>query len=153
MMALGSRLLGREKDFDTGIRVTNACVWVYESSATGVGPESTTFYANEEKPVKYVNPQLPVGVKHGESRYIGRPETIESVFYMYRTTGDRKWQDKGWRMFVSWVENSIAPAGYVAFLSFVSFASSRMRISFLASAAALHISASAISATYMYRRR
>lgn len=32
------------------------------------------------------------GIKHSSAHYIGRPETIESVFYMYRITGDRKWQ-------------------------------------------------------------
>jgi mannosyl-oligosaccharide alpha-1,2-mannosidase len=28
-----------------------------------------------------------------------RPEAIESVWYMYRITGDPTWMDKGWRMF------------------------------------------------------
>jgi mannosyl-oligosaccharide alpha-1,2-mannosidase len=28
-----------------------------------------------------------------------RPEAIESVWYMYRITGDTTWQDKGWKMF------------------------------------------------------
>ncbi|TQN71821.1 Endoplasmic reticulum mannosyl-oligosaccharide 1,2-alpha-mannosidase [Colletotrichum shisoi] len=31
-------------------------------------------------------------------RYILRPEAIESVWYMYRITGDPEWQEKGWRM-------------------------------------------------------
>lgn len=35
--------------------------------------------------------------------YIGRPEAIESIFHMYRMTGDEVWREKGWRMFVSWV--------------------------------------------------
>ncbi|KAK6537971.1 hypothetical protein TWF694_010864 [Orbilia ellipsospora] len=34
-----------------------------------------------------------------EPKYILRPEAIESVFYMYRITGDRTWQEKGWKMF------------------------------------------------------
>jgi mannosyl-oligosaccharide alpha-1,2-mannosidase len=29
------------------------------------------------------------------------PEAIESVWYMYRITGDQTWQDKGWKMFES----------------------------------------------------
>lgn len=33
-----------------------------------------------------------IGVRNSEARYIGRPETIESVFYQWRITGDRKWQ-------------------------------------------------------------
>ncbi|EHL02511.1 putative endoplasmic reticulum mannosyl-oligosaccharide 1,2-alpha-mannosidase [Glarea lozoyensis 74030] len=34
-----------------------------------------------------------------DKRYILRPEAIESVFIMYRITGDKKWQDAAWRMF------------------------------------------------------
>ena len=30
-----------------------------------------------------------------------RPEAIESVFYMYRITGDESWRRKGWTMFQS----------------------------------------------------
>jgi hypothetical protein len=44
-----------------------------------------------------------------DTRYILRPEAIESVFYMYRVTGDPIWQEKGWQMWqaierVSWTE-------------------------------------------------
>lgn len=38
-----------------------------------------------------------------EARYILRPEAIESVYIMYRITGDTVWQDKGWKMFQSTV--------------------------------------------------
>jgi mannosyl-oligosaccharide alpha-1,2-mannosidase len=34
-----------------------------------------------------------------DRRYILRPEAIESVFLMWRITGDRKWQEAAWRMF------------------------------------------------------
>ena len=34
-------------------------------------------------------------------KYILRPEAIESVFYMYRITGDQYWRDVGWNMFTS----------------------------------------------------
>ncbi|EEH09113.1 class I alpha-mannosidase 1A [Histoplasma capsulatum G186AR] len=33
------------------------------------------------------------------ARYILRPEAIESVFIMYRITGDDSWRQKGWKMF------------------------------------------------------
>ncbi|TGJ80337.1 hypothetical protein E0Z10_g8432 [Xylaria hypoxylon] len=36
-----------------------------------------------------------------DRRYQLRPETIESVFYMYRLTGDPKWMDKAWDMFTA----------------------------------------------------
>lgn len=34
-----------------------------------------------------------------DRRYILRPEAIESVFIMYRVTGQQKWADAAWRMF------------------------------------------------------
>lgn len=44
--------------------------------------------------------RLPPGFIHIDSRkYILRPEAIESVFYMYRITGEKHWQDMGWNMF------------------------------------------------------
>ena len=36
-----------------------------------------------------------------DTRYILRPEAIESVFYMWRITGDPSWQEKGWKMWES----------------------------------------------------
>lgn len=37
----------------------------------------------------------------GDRRYILRPEAIESVWYMYRISGDLQWANKGWRMWTS----------------------------------------------------
>ncbi|KKK22660.1 hypothetical protein P175DRAFT_0426760 [Aspergillus ochraceoroseus IBT 24754] len=43
---------------------------------------------------------LPPGVTEiTDGRYMLRPEAIESVFVMYRITGDKKLQDAAWRMF------------------------------------------------------
>ena len=39
--------------------------------------------------------------KMSAKEYILRPEALESVFYMYRITGDSYWRDKGWHMFES----------------------------------------------------
>lgn len=44
--------------------------------------------------------RLPPGYVQFHSReYKLRPEAIESVFIMYRLTGDEKWREKGWKMF------------------------------------------------------
>ncbi|RCI11309.1 hypothetical protein L249_7593 [Ophiocordyceps polyrhachis-furcata BCC 54312] len=48
--------------------------------------------------------KLPPGFSSVDSAsYILRPEAIESVWYMYRITGDPTWMEKGWRMFESTV--------------------------------------------------
>ncbi len=40
-----------------------------------------------------------------------RPEAIESVFVMYRTTGDEYWREKGWEMFKAIEKHTIATYG------------------------------------------
>ncbi|KAG8629896.1 hypothetical protein KVT40_001515 [Elsinoe batatas] len=46
--------------------------------------------------------RLPPGFLHINSReYILRPEAIESVWYMYRITGDVHWRKVGWTMFTA----------------------------------------------------
>ncbi|KAH7325017.1 glycosyl hydrolase family 47-domain-containing protein [Stachybotrys elegans] len=45
----------------------------------------------ENLPPGFVNVRAP--------NYILRPEAIESVWYMYRITGDPTWMEKGWKMF------------------------------------------------------
>ncbi|CAJ2509466.1 Uu.00g144920.m01.CDS01 [Anthostomella pinea] len=48
------------------------------------------------------NEKLPPGFVDVNSKsYILRPEAIESVWYMYRITGDKYWQEKGWKMFTA----------------------------------------------------
>ncbi|RSH93732.1 hypothetical protein EHS25_006380 [Saitozyma podzolica] len=67
----------------------------------------------EEGPVEYYSRLRgsPPGARKVVGRGINRPETIESIFYMFRLTGDRKWQEKGWKMFVSWMEVAKVPGG------------------------------------------
>ncbi|KAI1112635.1 glycoside hydrolase [Nemania sp. NC0429] len=46
--------------------------------------------------------RLPLGmVDVYDRRYQLRPEAIESVFYMYRLTGESRWMDKAWNMFTA----------------------------------------------------
>jgi len=46
--------------------------------------------------------RLPPGFAGITSRkYILRPEAIESVFIMYRITGEEYWREKGWKMFTA----------------------------------------------------
>ncbi|KAI1770096.1 glycoside hydrolase family 47 protein [Hypoxylon cercidicola] len=61
---------------------------------------------------KILSENLPPGfVSADYHAYILRPEAIESVWYMYRITGDTTWQDKGWKMFSSIVSQTRTEAG------------------------------------------
>ncbi|KAI9845437.1 MAG: hypothetical protein M1837_004915 [Sclerophora amabilis] len=51
---------------------------------------------------KISDDRLPPGfVSIGAKKYILRPEAIESVFILYRITGDEYWREKGWAMFTA----------------------------------------------------
>ncbi|CAN8105120.1 unnamed protein product [Discula destructiva] len=62
---------------------------------------------HEEYVTKRIDDEsLPPGyTKIGSAGYQLRPEAIESVWYMYRITGDTTWQDKGWKMWKSVMAN------------------------------------------------
>ncbi|KAK3376790.1 glycosyl hydrolase family 47-domain-containing protein [Lasiosphaeria ovina] len=49
-----------------------------------------------------------------DERYILRPEAIESVWYMYRITGDSSWQEIGWRMFEAIIKLTQTDVGHSA---------------------------------------
>ncbi|KAL2151376.1 hypothetical protein VTH82DRAFT_6474 [Thermothelomyces myriococcoides] len=57
---------------------------------------------------------LPGFITLTDRRYLLRPEAIESVWYMYRITGDPSWQEKGWRMFEAVIEATRTDAGHSA---------------------------------------
>ncbi|KAG2198979.1 hypothetical protein INT47_013163 [Mucor saturninus] len=45
--------------------------------------------------------QRPDSLYFGDKRYLLRPETVESLFIMYRITGDQKYQEYGWEIYES----------------------------------------------------
>lgn len=57
---------------------------------------------------------VPGFVSMNDKRYILRPEAIESVWYMYRITGDPVWQEKGWRMWEAVVHATRTEFGHSA---------------------------------------
>ena len=54
---------------------------------------------NTARPPKKAPVVLPDRYLMSDTRYLLRPEAIESVFIMWRITGDDQWREKGWQMF------------------------------------------------------
>ncbi|KXL49928.1 MAG: glycoside hydrolase family 47 protein [Acidomyces sp. 'richmondensis'] len=135
MFAMAGKIFNRPGDIDIGRKLTDGCVWAYESTTTGIMPEMLTamecekregdcpwnqtaywrsldpyMHTRTRKPVlagefvqkKIEEERLPPGfTKLNSRKYILRPEAIESVFYMYRITGDPYWREVGWNMFIA----------------------------------------------------
>ncbi|KAL1953470.1 hypothetical protein VTO42DRAFT_2784 [Malbranchea cinnamomea] len=81
----------------------------------GLGPKPTVLSHEEYAEKRIREERIPLGMAEvTSSSYILRPEAIESVFIMYRITGDDSWRKKGWKMFRSIVENTRTELGHSA---------------------------------------
>ncbi|UNI15842.1 Mannosyl-oligosaccharide 1,2-alpha-mannosidase [Purpureocillium takamizusanense] len=111
---LAGQLLGRKEYVDLASRLAAGCVWAYDSFATNIMPEISELVAcpSLDGPCPYSEAAFPTTMRGRPSgvdlpagftrvrdpRYLLRPEAIESVFYMWRITGDQVWRDAAWRM-------------------------------------------------------
>ncbi|ORY96290.1 glycoside hydrolase [Syncephalastrum racemosum] len=53
------------------------------------------------------------GLQAADKRYLLRPETLESIYILYRMTGDKKYQEYGWEIFEAlekWCKTDVAYA-------------------------------------------
>ncbi|KAF5658302.1 putative class I alpha-mannosidase [Fusarium heterosporum] len=130
MLALGGRLFNRQQDVDTAAKLTNGCIYTYEAFPHGIMPETFHMMPCDSKEQCQWDEKrwkegvlLESKIKEGETaqadaiikdqhlpggftripdrRYILRPEAIESVFMMYRITGEHEYTEHAWTMFKS----------------------------------------------------
>ena len=126
MVGIGARIFQREADLEVARHLVDGCIWAYESMPSGIMPEimnvvpcptnhcewdKVTWHeavsAHGGAAAKDLIQQkgLPPGFTNiGDGRYLLRPEAIESIFVMYRITGDNQLQDQAWRIFQA-IEN------------------------------------------------
>lgn len=122
---LGGLALDEQKYVDFGLELAESYFGTYKGSPTGIGPESFGWF-DETKPEddEYnVQPDEEDEEFYRESGYwarstdyILRPETIESLYYAYRATGDAKYQDMAWEAFEAIVEQTRAGSAYASLL-------------------------------------
>jgi mannosyl-oligosaccharide alpha-1,2-mannosidase len=103
MLALGSSGYGPEesKKFLTlAEELAWTCYNFYQSTPTKLAGENYFFRAGQDMSV-------------GTSWNILRPETVESLFYLWRLTGNKTYQEWGWNIFQAFEKNSRTESGYV----------------------------------------
>ncbi|QIW95080.1 hypothetical protein AMS68_000598 [Peltaster fructicola] len=111
---LGGLVLNEQKYVDFGLSLVAACEDTYNSTLTGIGPES--FAWNPSNTTTLTATQQAFYDKAGfyitSSQYILRPEVLESFYYAYRATGDRKYQDWSWNGFQAIANTTRVGSGY-----------------------------------------
>ncbi|KAE8146685.1 glycoside hydrolase [Aspergillus avenaceus] len=129
-VGIGAKVFDRPEELSVARKLTDGCIWAYDIMPTGIMPEILyvspckkqddcewdddkwhkdilrrfSKYSQGEEAAQSIikDNRLPPGVIDiPDSKYMLRPEAIESVFIMYRITGDKELQDAAWRMFRS----------------------------------------------------
>lgn len=101
--------------------LAKTCVEIYSVTSTGLAPEIAYFNieGNSEggpgggnKSSKYLNDII---IKPADRHNLLRPETVESLFYLYRITGDSKYREWGWQIFEAFEKyTKIDSGGYTS---------------------------------------
>ncbi|KAI0136616.1 glycoside hydrolase [Xylariales sp. AK1849] len=156
MLALGGKLLNIPEHLKTARKLVDGCIWTYKSMALGIMPETFWMApcqsdsscpwdetrwrqavleragedpANIDKSDEIIaGRRLPQGFTEiPDTRYILRPEAIESVFIMYRTTADPKLLEAAWAMFEAIQKNTVTELANSALADVTVSSSSEVR--------------------------
>lgn len=110
---LGCKVLGIDSLCDLGLAAADGCHQTYNTTITGLGPlywgwyDSVTNTFPPNSKVDVDNGYRQNGAKHGEfivngdEVYASFPESVESWFYAYRITGEARWAEYAWDMFLA----------------------------------------------------
>ncbi|GLT59208.1 hypothetical protein SLA2020_320410 [Shorea laevis] len=101
--------------------LAKTCFEMYSVTSTGLAPEIAYFHTKEysedgldggNKNSKYVNDII---IKHADRHNLLRPETVESLFVLYRITQDQKYREWGWQIFEAFEKyTKVGSGGYTS---------------------------------------
>lgn len=130
LFALGSRIFSIASDMSIGTALTEGCIWSYLHSPSGIMPETYTLLpcpgldgtqcewneaAWDYSTNQASSTELPPGYYAvGDPKYNLRPEAIESIFILYRLTGNPYYRDIGWTIFQSIITHTRTAYGHAA---------------------------------------
>ena len=118
----------QEADLELAEQLLKTCIGMYQVTNTGLAPEITYFNIHDP-PIMWnadeAPPKGPEVFDDGEDatwrkdynihandvHNLLRPETVESLFYMYRITGDEKYRNFGWEIFEAFVKHTAVEDG------------------------------------------
>lgn len=90
---------------ELGKRLGETCYKMYESMPTHLSPEIAYFNQVEGATEDII-------VKPADTHNLQRPETVESLMYLYRITGDNKYREWGWKIFEAFEKYTKVEDGY-----------------------------------------
>ncbi|XP_069039660.1 mannosidase, alpha, class 1B, member 1b isoform X2 [Lepisosteus oculatus] len=103
-LALGAHNGVAEDHMELAEQLMETCYQMYAQVETGLSPEIVHFNLVPRS-------GKDVEIKPADRHNLLRPETVESLFYLYRFTRDRKYQDWGWEIFQNFNKYTRVPTG------------------------------------------
>lgn len=108
----GTLLLGYKNDmpeshFQLAQDLLETCYQMYMKQPTQLSPEIAYFNLNGES-------ETDIYVKSNDAHNLLRPEFVESLYYFYALTGDKKYQDMGWTIFQAFEKYTKITNGYTS---------------------------------------
>eukprot|EP01126_Amoeba_proteus_P023414 TRINITY_DN2352_c0_g2_i1.p1 TRINITY_DN2352_c0_g2~~TRINITY_DN2352_c0_g2_i1.p1 ORF type:complete len:294 (+),score=71.48 TRINITY_DN2352_c0_g2_i1:80-883(+) len=88
------------ENLDLAEKLMKTCWQFYEMNPTGLAPE--TVQMSEDRP----------GFRNYSPQNILRPETVESLFVLYRKTGKQMYRDWGWAIFQAFEKHCKTEVGF-----------------------------------------
>ncbi|TVY57098.1 Mannosyl-oligosaccharide 1,2-alpha-mannosidase [Lachnellula cervina] len=115
----------KDEEMQLARELTHTCWAMYKAMATGLAPEITHFHVDEPTLPESAPHQAPENlddeentewkndfvIKANDVHNLQRPETVETLFYMWRITGDVMYREWGWDMFKSFVNYTAVEEG------------------------------------------
>tara|TARA_B100000524_G_scaffold345045_1_gene243139 strand:+ start:631 stop:1650 length:1020 start_codon:yes stop_codon:yes gene_type:complete len=103
MLALGARGDSGREHMRLAEEMMETCYRMYSEQPTGLAPEIAAFHGQSPR----------VEADKGATHHLLRPEVVESLFVLWRKTGDRKYREWGWHIFEAIEKHcKVAGGGY-----------------------------------------
>lgn len=111
----------QEDDIELARQLMTTCWGMYKTTATGLSPEIAHFkihnppiMMDQDHPhpvdpfvdTESTNWHMDYEIHRADFHNLQRPETVESLFYMWRLLGDETYRHWGWEMFESFMEHT-----------------------------------------------
>ncbi|KAL0078434.1 glycoside hydrolase [Phycomyces blakesleeanus] len=102
-LLLGGRYLDDPQMDTLAKELMDSCYNTWIRTPTGLSPESWSWIQKDQDNTQFPGSMQQMmkddGFVANDKSYDLRPETLESLFYFYRMTGDPSYQDKAWTIF------------------------------------------------------
>ncbi|CAG8705119.1 241_t:CDS:2, partial [Dentiscutata erythropus] len=96
------------EDLNIGKELAKTCVEMYFSTTTGLAPEIVYFSTSDDATTDII-------IKSLDGHNLLRPETVESLFILWRLTGDIQYRHWGWEIFQAFEKyTKVKEGGYTS---------------------------------------